>query len=160
MGNLPLGTGSFTVKGLDCPLKAGNLGVEVDLDILSEVFDDGENSLLSIHIDADADDTGDQVLCLDVDASLATSEPELAEQWDGMCCYGPGQCKTTQHCDYSQTGCGAGAGRCEDGASCLSAQFQKEEYCPSYCEWKVEPVPGTEGIGECVSNFPEAEGDV
>merc|ERR1712127_810106 len=35
-------------------------------------------SLLSIHIDADADDTGDQVLCLDVDASLAAEDGAIA----------------------------------------------------------------------------------
>jgi len=70
--NLPLGTGSFTVKGLDCPIKAGNVDVEVDLDLLSSVFEDGDNSLLSIHIEANADDTGDQVICLAVDASLAS----------------------------------------------------------------------------------------
>jgi hypothetical protein len=147
---LPLGTGSFTVKGLDCPLSAGNINVEVDLDILSEFFEDGENSLLSIHIDASADDTGDQVLCLDVDASLAT---EITEQWAGMCCYGPGQCKSSKHCDFTCSscgGCGVGGGRCMDGESCLSARFQSEEFCPSYCEWVVQPVPGTEGIGECV----------
>jgi hypothetical protein len=68
---VPLGAGSFTVKGIDCPAKAGNVDVEVDLDILSDLFDDGENNLLSIHIEANADDTGDQVICLDVDASLA-----------------------------------------------------------------------------------------
>jgi len=78
---LPLGTGSFTVKGLDCPIKAGNVDVEVDLDILSNLFEDGENSLLSIHIDADADDTGDQVICLDVDASLALSSTS-APTWE------------------------------------------------------------------------------
>jgi hypothetical protein len=69
--SLPLGAGSFTVKGLECPIKAGSVNVEVDLDLASSVFEDGENSLLTIHIDANADDTGDQVLCLDVDASLA-----------------------------------------------------------------------------------------
>jgi len=69
--NLPLGAGSFTVKGLDCPIKAGSVDVEVDLDLLSDVFEDGENSLLTIHIEANADDTGDQVICLNVDASLA-----------------------------------------------------------------------------------------
>jgi hypothetical protein len=69
---IPLGAGSFTVKGLDCPVKAGDVDVEVDLDLLSEVFGLAENSLLSIHIEANADDTGDQVICLDVDASLAS----------------------------------------------------------------------------------------
>merc|ERR1719160_473933 len=49
---LPLGAGSFTVKGLDCPAKAGDVSVEVDLDILSDLFDQGENSLVSIHIEA------------------------------------------------------------------------------------------------------------
>jgi hypothetical protein len=68
---IPLGAGSFTVKGIDCPAKAGTIDVEVDLDILSELIEDGENSLLTIHIEANADDTKDQVLCLDVDASLA-----------------------------------------------------------------------------------------
>jgi hypothetical protein len=68
---IPLGGGSFTVKGLDCPIKAGNVDVEVDLDLLSEVFEPAENNLLSIHIEANADDTSDQVICLDVDASLA-----------------------------------------------------------------------------------------
>jgi hypothetical protein len=67
---IPLGAGSFTVKGLDCPIKAGNVDVEVDLDLLSSV-DPAENNLLSIHIEANADDTSDQVICLDVDASLA-----------------------------------------------------------------------------------------
>lgn len=43
----------------------------MDLDILSELVEDGENNLLSIHIEANADDTSDQVICLDVDASLA-----------------------------------------------------------------------------------------
>merc|ERR1711959_600602 len=70
---VPLGAGSFTVKGLDCPVKAGDVAVEVDLDLLSDLFEDGENNLLSIHIEANADDTGDQVICLDVDASLASA---------------------------------------------------------------------------------------
>jgi len=65
---VPLGAGSFTVKGLDCPIKTGDVSVEVDLDILSEA-DPTENNLLNIHIEANADDTGDQVICLDVDAS-------------------------------------------------------------------------------------------
>jgi cathepsin L len=64
---VPLGAGSFTVKGLDCPIKTGDVSVEVDLDILS-AFDD-ENDLLDIHIEATADDTGDQVICLDVAAT-------------------------------------------------------------------------------------------
>jgi len=50
----------------------------VDLDLLSSDVFDGENSLLTIHIDANADDTGDQVLCLDVDASLAAQQEEVA----------------------------------------------------------------------------------
>jgi hypothetical protein len=74
---IPLGAGSFTVKGIDCPAKAGEVDVEVDLDILSDLIDDGENSLLSIHIEANADDTGDQVICLDVDASLASASPAV-----------------------------------------------------------------------------------
>jgi cathepsin L len=69
--SLPLGAGSFTVKGLDCPAKAGDVSVEVDLDILSDLFEDGENSLLTIHIEATADDTGDQVICLDIEANQA-----------------------------------------------------------------------------------------
>jgi cathepsin L len=70
---LPLGTGSFTVKGIDCPAKAGDVAVQVELDVLSSLVDDADNSLLSIHIEANADDTGDQVICLDVDASLASA---------------------------------------------------------------------------------------
>merc|ERR1711964_697478 len=66
--NFPFGTGHVTVKGLDCPVKAGDLDVEVDLSLFSDMFEDGENSLLSIHIEANADDTGDQVICLNVDA--------------------------------------------------------------------------------------------
>ena len=81
---LPLGTGSFTVKGLDCPVKAGNIDVEVDLDLLSDLFEDGENSLLSIHIDANADDTGDQVICLDVDASLGEDDANLGLDWPAL----------------------------------------------------------------------------
>jgi len=78
--NLPLGAGSFTVKGLDCPAKAGQVAVEVDLDVLSsDLFEDGENSLLSIHIEANADDTGDQVICLDIEANQASYEKEWAE---------------------------------------------------------------------------------
>jgi hypothetical protein len=86
--SLPLGAGSFTVKALDCPAKAGQVSVEVDLDILSDLFDDGENSLLDIHIEANADDTGDQVICLDVAASLAedvTLASELSCLDDGEC---------------------------------------------------------------------------
>merc|ERR1712166_806627 len=79
--NLPLGAGSFTVKGLTCPIKAGNVDVEVDLSLLSsDVFEDGENSLLSIKIDANADDTGDQVICLNVDACA-----ELKVESTGAC---------------------------------------------------------------------------
>jgi hypothetical protein len=70
---LPLGAGSFTVKGLDCPIKAGDVSVSVDLDLASTLFEDGENALATIHIDANADDTGDQVLCMDIDASLGSS---------------------------------------------------------------------------------------
>jgi C1A family cysteine protease len=70
---LPLGAGSFTVKGLDCPIKAGDVSVSVDLDLASTLFEDGENALATIHIDATADDTGDQVLCMDIDASLGSS---------------------------------------------------------------------------------------
>jgi hypothetical protein len=68
----PLGVGSVTVKGIDCPHKAGKVDIAVDLEILSDLSEDGENSLLTVHIDANADDTGDQVVCLDVDASLAS----------------------------------------------------------------------------------------
>merc|ERR1711904_726492 len=78
--SLPLGAGSFTVKGLDCPAKAGDIDVEVDLDILSDLFDDGQNSLVSIHIEATADDTSDQVICMDVDASLASASDYDAYQ--------------------------------------------------------------------------------
>lgn len=67
--NVPLGAGSFTVKGIDCPAKAGDVQVQVDLDILSDLIEDGENDLLDIHIEANADDTGDQVLCLDIAAN-------------------------------------------------------------------------------------------
>jgi cathepsin L len=80
--NLPLGAGSFTVKGLDCPAKQGDVAVEVDLDILSSDFfksEDGENSLVSIHIEANADDTGDQVICLDIEANQASYDKEWAE---------------------------------------------------------------------------------
>jgi cathepsin L len=66
---LPLGTGSFTVKGIDCPMKTGTIAVTVDLDVLSEMHTEGENDLLDIHIEANADDTGDQVLCLDIAAN-------------------------------------------------------------------------------------------
>merc|ERR1711904_175988 len=51
---------------------SGDVDVQVDLDILSMLVEEGDNNLLSIHIDANADDTGDQVICLDVDASLAS----------------------------------------------------------------------------------------
>merc|ERR1712166_1711643 len=79
--NLPLGAGSFTVKGLTCPIKAGNVDLEVDLSLLSsDVFEDGDNSLLSIKIDANADDTGDQVICLNVDACA-----ELKVESTGAC---------------------------------------------------------------------------
>merc|ERR1712070_288201 len=74
-------------KGVDCPIKAGNVDVQVDLDLLSSAFEDGENSLLSIHIDADADDTGDQVICLDIDANLAlgsSSDREKYEEWKAL----------------------------------------------------------------------------
>jgi C1A family cysteine protease len=74
--NLPLGAGSFTVKAMSCPVKAGDVSVEVDLDLASSLFEDGENSLATIHIDANADDTGDQVLCLDIDASLGSANWE------------------------------------------------------------------------------------
>jgi cathepsin L len=73
---LPLGAGSFTVKGLECPIKAGDVSVSVDLDLASSLFEDGENALATIHIDATADDTGDQVLCMDIDASLGSSSWE------------------------------------------------------------------------------------
>jgi hypothetical protein len=70
---VPLGAGSFTVKGIDCPIKAGSgLKVEVDLDILSMV-QDGENDLLDIAIKANADDTGDEVICLNVAASQGSA---------------------------------------------------------------------------------------
>jgi hypothetical protein len=75
---VPLGAGSFTVKGIDCPAKAGSVSVQVDLDILSDLVEEGDNSLLSIHIDADADDTKEQVICLDIDASLASDERQVA----------------------------------------------------------------------------------
>merc|ERR1711904_579228 len=52
---------------------SGDVDVQVDLDILSMLVEEGDNNLLSIHIDANADDTGDQVICLDVDASLASN---------------------------------------------------------------------------------------
>jgi len=81
--NLPLGAGSFTVKGIDCPAKAGDVSVEVDLDIASSLFEEGDNSLLTIHIDANADDTGDQVICLDIDASLASSDSDSWEAFKG-----------------------------------------------------------------------------
>jgi len=73
--NLPLGGGTLTVKGIECPAKAGDLTVEVDLDVTSPVFEEGENALLTIHLDANADDTGDQVVCVDIDASLAPEPP-------------------------------------------------------------------------------------
>ena len=79
--NLPLGAGSFTVKGLDCPIKAGAVSVAVDLDLASSLFEDGENSLLTIHIDANADDTGDQVICMDIDASLGMRSASAWEEF-------------------------------------------------------------------------------
>jgi cathepsin L len=71
---VPLGAGSFTVKAIDCPAKAGDVAVNVELDILSEVLAPAENDLLDIHIEANADDTGDQVICLDVAASLSGAD--------------------------------------------------------------------------------------
>merc|ERR1712070_1334575 len=62
--------------GMSCPVKAGDVSVEVDLDLASSLFEDGENSLATIHIDANAEDTGDQVLCLDIDASLGSANWE------------------------------------------------------------------------------------
>jgi cathepsin L len=66
---LPLGAGSFTVKGLDCPTKAGKVDVNVDLDILSADLFDDSNDLVTISIEATADDTGDEVICLTVHAT-------------------------------------------------------------------------------------------
>jgi hypothetical protein len=79
--SLPLGAGSFTVKGMDCPIKAGDVSVSVDLDLASSLFEDGENSLMTIHIDANADDTGDQVLCMDIDASLGLNSASAWEEF-------------------------------------------------------------------------------
>jgi len=76
--NLPLGAGSITVKGLECPIPAGDIWVEVDMSLLTPPeIKEGENSLISIHIDGNADDTGDQVLCLDIDVNKG-SAPEPA----------------------------------------------------------------------------------
>jgi cathepsin L len=79
--SLPLGVGSFTVKGLDCPIKAGDVSVAVDLALATTLFEDGENSLLTIHIDANADDTGDQVICMDIDASQGLSSSSAWEEF-------------------------------------------------------------------------------
>jgi len=74
--NFPLGVGSVTVKGLECPIPAGDLAVEVDLSLLApSAYEDGENSLISIHIEGNADDTGDQVLCLDIDVNQGPAPP-------------------------------------------------------------------------------------
>ena len=47
--NLPLGTGSVTIKGIPCPHEAGDVAVTVELNILSDIFGD-DNSLLNIVI--------------------------------------------------------------------------------------------------------------
>jgi len=114
--NLPLGAGSFTVKGLECPIKAGNVDIEVDLDLLSaDLFEDGENSLLTIHIDANADDTGDQVICLDVDASLA-GDANKALQVEGNCDSAPYAfcCGVGTPCDCAKGM--ASEGQCDSAA--------------------------------------------
>jgi len=46
---------------------------KLDLDLATTLFEDGENSFLTIHTDANADDTGDQVIYRDIDASLSSS---------------------------------------------------------------------------------------
>merc|ERR1712070_729440 len=75
--------------GMSCPVKAGDVSVEVDLDLASSLFEDGENSLATIHIDANADDTGDQVLCLDIDASLGSANWEAFKAKYGKVYNGP-----------------------------------------------------------------------
>ena len=67
------------------------------------------------------------------------------------CCYGPGQCKSSQHCDYvDKDNCGTG--QCLDGEPCYSAQFQKEDQCPRYCKW-VDQEIGDTHLGYCTDNF-------
>merc|ERR1711937_864864 len=67
--NLPLGAGKVVFHALNCPAKAGDIEVDLDIDILSSY---SSNDLVSVSLTAEAT-SGDKLLCLNVGiASAAT----------------------------------------------------------------------------------------
>ena len=66
--DFPLGAGSVTIKGIPCPHEAGNVDVTVELNIFIDPSSD-DNSLLNIELDAHADDTGDSMICMKIEAN-------------------------------------------------------------------------------------------
>ena len=103
------------------------------------------------------------ILAISDDGATASTPPfaPMAAANAGMCCSGPGQCSSAQHCEYAAKDTCA-LGRCAGGAPCLSASFQTQDSCPQYCDWKVPPVPETQGIGKgkCIPVWPSAKLEV
>jgi len=72
--NLPLGAGTILFHGIDCPVKAGDLAISLDLDILSASSD--SNDLTDIKVTVDSD-TGDKLVCMDIKAKDASFDAYL-----------------------------------------------------------------------------------
>merc|ERR1719163_776654 len=67
--NLPLGAGSIKFHGLDCPVKAGDIAVTLDVDILGDSSTDA-NSMLETTTSAESD-AGEKLFCMVVEATTA-----------------------------------------------------------------------------------------
>jgi len=80
---LPLGAGSILFHGIDCPVKAGDLAISLDLDILSSSSD--SNDLTDIKVTVDSD-TGDKLVCMEIkakDASFDTYLNKFGKAYNG-----------------------------------------------------------------------------
>merc|ERR1711904_492080 len=71
----PLGAGSIKFHALDCPIKAGDISLTLDVEVLGE---SSSNDLLDISLTANSDQ-GDKLLCMDIKGS----DLELEEQVTG-----------------------------------------------------------------------------
>merc|ERR1712151_936316 len=69
MGTLPDGAGTIQFHALDCPTKAGQIDVKLDLDLA----DSFANDLINIQLSA-LSSSGDKLLCMEIETNGVAAE--------------------------------------------------------------------------------------
>merc|ERR1712151_656646 len=107
MGTLPDGAGTIQFHALDCPTKAGQIDVKLDLDLA----DSFANDLINIQLSA-LSLSGDKLLCMEIETNgvAAEARPDCS----GAAC--------SASCECSYTSCSDEVDACLADSKCASSQ--------------------------------------